>query len=338
VRSAGGGVSQSFRQRLNQAFRGRIAGLAGGSGRRGRKNPRPRPPEDLHPEPTAWTGPERLQAVPGQRARFVMQCNAVDGFVPDRGEVTVEGDSEFTASVGDLRRGRLQIALEFADDAPLGESQLQIKLSFLRDAGGYAELGWPIKLELLNELPERRPSGAGTRRRRDQGELAFLWMSSNEENDWTADTVGELQELTGDQLAEADPETYGDLRGEDAEIPTVCLNGEFRDFAAYKRGVVRRVGDEAFKGRAERYALASGIAVANLYQREQELARKHRQWEEAKQSGSNGGEEPEKPMSEGQKQRALEQAARGVVALLPDFDALLGEDVEADERETVTAA
>lgn len=333
VRRAGGGVSQNFRRRLNQAFRGRIGGLSGGTRTRPPRPPRPpRPIEDLHDEPTAWTGPETIQALPGQRRRFIMQCNAVDGFVPERAEVSIENDLDLTVSIGDLRRGRLQVAVETAEDADVGEHQISAKLSFLRTAGGYSELTWPIELDLVSEIAPPEPSGGGTRRRTDDGEIAFLWMSSSEDNDWTAETVGALEMLTGDQLAAADAETYGDLRGGTEPIPTICLNSEFRDYAAYKRGVVRRVSDEAMALRAERYALGAGVAVANLCQQEEQLKRAYREWEESREAGEDG-EEPPKPMTAEQLGRALEQAARGVVALLPDFDRLLGDAAAEEERD-----
>jgi hypothetical protein len=336
---AGGGVSQAFRRRLNQAFRGRLHGLGGGTTRRGRsKRRRRRSPEELYSEPTVWTGPSRILAVPGQRAALVMECNAVDGFVPDRGEVTIEGDGTFTTSIGDLRHGRLQVAVEFPADEVLGLKRLQAKLSYLKDAGGYAELGWPVEVELVEKLPERKGNGKGTRGRREKGEIAFLWQSANSEDDWTGNIPGDLQFLAGDHLADADPGTYGDLRGETGRIPTVCLNRDFQDLAAYLRGALSRgASDDAIEGRKERYALAVGSAVANLYQGEQELESKYREWEDEQRTGQSGEDEPPRPMTEEQRQRALEQAARGVVALLPDFDALLGEAVEEDERDAVAA-
>jgi hypothetical protein len=40
-------------------------------------------------------------------------------------------------------------------------------------------------------------------------------------------------------------------------------------------------------------------------------------------------------MTDEQKQRAYREAVRGVIALLPDFDVLAGEEVAADERELI---
>jgi hypothetical protein len=77
--------------------------------------------------------------------------------------------------------------------------------------------------------------------------------------------------------------------------------------------------------REERYGLGVGVTVANLELRERKIRAKHEAWE----ARQNGAEEPPKPMSTDQLHRALAEAARGVVALMPDFDQLLN---DFDER------
>ncbi len=59
--------------------------------------------------------------------------------------------------------------------------------------------------------------------------------------------------------------------------------------------------------------------MAHLYLSEQKLRDKHEAW---KLKG-NGGSEPSQPMTLDQLQRAVAEADRGVIALMPDFDALL---------------
>jgi hypothetical protein len=89
--------------------------------------------------------------------------------------------------------------------------------------------------------------------------------------------------------------------------------------------VVKHLTEASLAIREERYGLGVGVTVANLELRERKLRAKHEAWE----GRQNGAEEPPKPMSTDQLHRALAEAARGVVALMPDFDQLLN---DFDER------
>ena len=84
--------------------------------------------------------------------------------------------------------------------------------------------------------------------------------------------------------------------------------------------VVGDIGDQALNARRDRYAIAVGVTVANLSVQERKLQRRYNAWEE----GGRQGTEPESPMTEEQMRRALRESARGVIALLPDFDKVLG--------------
>lgn len=330
LRSAGRGISAALRDRLNRAIRGRNRGLSGTSTgpTPGPRPPKPRREEDLYPEPTEFIGPETVQIQPGQRRIVYMKCNAHDGFVPDKAEVEVAATPglDLSFGVGDLRRGRLQLALQVPDDAPLGEYELDISLSWMRAAGGAATLQWPLKLELVGELAPAQPRGQQGRRPASRGDFAFLWSDHESQEGWDDEVVGELQYVKGDELAAAD-KTYRDLKGAEELVPTIVLNRHFRDFAGYVRGIVTRgASDEARELREDRYAIAVGVAVANLHLREEKLKKAFAAYEQA----ANGREEPERPMSDAQIRRALAEHARGVLTLLPEFDQLLG-DVERDE-------
>ena len=84
--------------------------------------------------------------------------------------------------------------------------------------------------------------------------------------------------------------------------------------------------DPTLERRKERYAIAVGVMIANLYTREETLERRHLRWEQ----GGNGPDEPPRPMIDEQKARALAEGARGVLALMPDFDHLMAM-VEPDD-------
>jgi hypothetical protein len=329
LKSSGRGISASLRDRLNRAIRGRNRGLSGTSSgpTPGPRPPRPRHDEELYPEPTEFVGPETLQLKPGQRRIAYMKCNAEDGFVPDTAEVEVAATPGIDVSfgVGDLRRGRLQLALQVPEDAALGEYELDISLSWMRAAGGAARLHWPVKLELVSELEPAQPRGNQGRRPASRGDFAFLWSDHDSQEGWDDEVVGELQYIKGEELAAAD-KTYRDLEGVEELVPTIVLNRRFRDFATYVRGIVGRgASDEARELREDRYGIAVGVAVANLHLREEKLKKALAAYEQA----ANGRDEPERPMNDSQMRRALAEHARGVLTLLPEFDQLLG-DVERE--------
>lgn len=333
LRSSGEEISNALRDRLNRAIRSRGGGL---SGRRAGPAPRPRPPaprrpDELYPEPTEFVGPETAELVPGERRIIYMKCNAEDGFVPERGEVEVAVADGLVLSfgVGDLRRGRLQLALAVPEDAPLGAHAVEINLAWMRAAGGSAILTWPLALELVSEVAATPPRGAQGRRPASRGEFAFLWSTPDSQEGWDDQVVGELQYIKGAELAAASP-TYRDLKGVEEPVPTIVLNERFADFFNYTRGIVARASDEALALRKERYAIAVGVAVANLHLREELLKKAYAAYEQ----GANGRDEPERPMNEAQMRRALAEHARGVLTLLPEFDQLLG-DVE---REAIAVA
>ena len=137
---------------------------------------------------------------------------------------------------------------------------------------------------------------------------------------WGDDIVGELQEMKGSDLADK-MQVYADLKDIDDPIPTLVLNREFADWHAYRRGIAKRLSDNQLAIRDERYGLGVGIAVANLEQRERAIRKKWDAWK----AKENGVEEPPRALDPAQMQRALGETARGVVALMPDFDALLND-------------
>jgi hypothetical protein len=331
---AGGDVSSSLRDRLNRAVRARVPGLGGpgsggGSGTNKRKPPKPKPEAELYPEPTSFTGPDRIEVLPGRRKTFHMQCNAVDGFVPDSGTVNViagVGSPPLQFGVGDLRRGRLQVSLIVAAEAPVGASELEVALAWSRVDGERAELRWPLAVEIVDEPKIPKPPRKGKNKgKRKHGDVAFIWAS--ESQGWDNAMVGELQQIKGCDLAESHPKTYGDLKNVEDQIPTVVLNDKFKELAAYMDSIAPKVSDQALEMRKEKYALAVGVTVANMWVQEEKLRKAHRRWEEEK-----NGEEPERPMSEAQIQRALVEDARGVIVLLPEFDTAIG-DVGQSEDE-----
>lgn len=323
-------ISKAFRDRLNRALTTKVPGIGitNNPGTRP-KPPKPRPVTDLYPEPTTLTGPEEVTLVLGSRATAYLEINAIDGFVPDRGTITVTttaGAPVIATGVGDLRKGRLALTVQSSAAAP-GFSEVEVSLDWLRSSGGLGLMTWPMRVNLVTSIeprpkpdPKPDPKTGGAEGKQSSGSIAFMWVNGPDLG-WDEGFVGELQEIKGSDLADTRPETYGDLKGVDATIPTIALNRQFADFAGYLRTVAKRSSDAALAAREERYALGVGVAVANLSLGEKKVLRKHDAW----QARQNGVEEPPKPMTPEQQQRALRETARGIVTLMPDFDAILGD-------------
>jgi hypothetical protein len=331
--ASGVGVSADLRDRINRAVRSKMPGLlgAGAGAGAGSTPPKAKPVEELYEEPTTFVGPERIEVLPGHRKTFYMQCNARDGFIPERGDIQLiagVGSPPLQFGRGDLRRGRLQVSLCVAAEAPLGTSQLELGLVWESDGAGRRELRWPVEVSVAAEPKVPTPPNTGKPKKQGpRGDIAFLWADHKTQPDWNDAIVGELQPIKGRVLAELAPETYKDLKRVDAEIPTIVLNRDFKELATYLKSVVGDIGDQALNARRDRYAIAVGVTVANLSVQERKLQKRYNAWEE----GGRQGTEPERPMTEEQTRRALRESARGVMALLPDFDKLLSGRTEADK-------
>lgn len=323
-----GTVTASFRRRLNRWLNSKVPGLTSKTGGgRGPRPPKGKDPEELHPEPTAMTGPEQVTLVMGERASAYMEINAVDGFVPDRGEVSLEGPEPLPmVGVGDLRKGRLHLTLIATRELTEKPIDAVVTLSWVRANGGLGQIEWPMTINVVSEVkpkPSGQPAG-GKGTTKDGGDVAFVWVRG-QNMDWDPDVVGAFENLTGDQLSAYDD--YKELAGDPQHFPTIMLNQDFADWAAYIKTVMEKGASDAVKERRkEKYGLAVGVTVANLMDREGKLEAKMDRW----QARQNGNEAPPLAMTMEQRNRALAEAARGVVALMPDFDELL-EDVEKGE-------
>jgi hypothetical protein len=133
--------------------------------------------------------------------------------------------------------------------------------------------------------------------------------------------AGDLQYLKGEDLAGLNPPAYGHLRDIHESLPTIVLNQDFPDWLAYRQVVHPKLTDEGWRGREDNYGLALGVAIARLFLNEEKVRTRYDRWR------MRGGDppEPSQPMTPDQLNRAIAEAARGVIALMPDLDQLLGD-------------
>lgn len=330
-------MSKDFLDRLNRAIATKIPSLEILLNKKG-THPRPKPPkpqDDLYPEPTAFTGPAGVTILPGETHTFYMSINAVDSFVPDRGTIALDvpADAELTLAVGDLRRGRVQLSLAAGAEAALGTHQGTLMLSWLRAAGGVAEIRWMLNVSVLKERPvppppdpNKKKDGVGEKHGVKKSIVALVWnqLECQKDSGWTEETAGDMQQLSGAALAAYDEALYGNLKDVDTDIPTIVLNEDYALWRAYGRGSAVK-SDAALKVRKERYAIAVGTIIANTWARENAIEKVHKAWGDR---GANG-DEPTKAMDEGQRRRAASEGARGILVVLPDFDRMASELEEA---------
>ena len=323
LQDSSGTVTAAFRKRLNRWLKAKVPGLApSGSNNPGPRPPKGKSPEDLHPEPTMMTGPQRVTLLLGGRASAYMELNAVDGFVPERGEITLEGPEPLPlVGVGDLRKGRLHLTLTATAELTEKPIDAVVALSWMRSNGGLGRIEWPLTIDVVGDI-KPKPTGhsKGEKKPTNDGEVAFVWVPGRK-MEWENEVVGTFEELTGDQLSAYGGE-YAALAGDPNKVPTIILNQDFADWATYLKSVITRGATDAMKDRRrEKYGLAVGVTVANLVERERKLETKMDDW----QARQNGTDAPPAAMTAEQLNRAMAEAARGVVALMPDFDELLGD-------------
>jgi len=311
--SGGADISPTFLRKLNQAITIKQVGVVRVPADVSDPPP-PAVPEDLYEEPTYLTGPEHARVLVGGRTAVFLQANANDGFVPLRGSIEVtspDGPLPCTFAFGDLRRGRMRIGITAHDNTQPGVYPLDFDLTWIDDHDTVKVLTWTVKVEVVTELPAKTSSNSNNKVA-DSGSIAFMWARL-EEFDQRIDVAGKLELMSGRILAEKSPSLYKHLKNLDS-VPTIVMNEKFKDWAAYYEKIVKSKSDETASARKERYGIAVGSAVATIWSAEQRLERA------AQEAADDGRSIDEHGMTVEQRHRAVTQAARTALVLLPDFD------------------
>lgn len=328
LRAQSGGPTANIARRIARALTvrgftvggaGSSGGPGGGGGAGGRSGTR-RKPITLHDDPTRLEGPATAEAEIGKTRFLTYILDAHDDFLGTRGELHVECDNPVIGSrditIGPPHNGRVRVSVAIPEDADPATHTLTITLDgWMRKAGGLGEtLRTETKLALV---PHIEPSGAGKGRptgggKGDQGaaagnNVAVLWDDHDDETPregWTAATVGAVEAIPANLLAEVEP-GYADLASlGDTNIPNIVLNAGYTPWKTYLHSRTKTLTDtDAVK---ERYATGIGVHLLLL---EQELA---------KRPANN----PPDPDLEAISKRA---AARAVLSVLPAFDELARE-------------
>ncbi len=321
IRSTGDSRSTiRIAHRISQALK--VRGFAmnsagesgGGSGRSGAK--RKAVPIDLYTDPTTLEGPARIVAEEGRTKWATYTLNAVDDFMPRRGELTVTcthpdiNGREIT--VGQLRSGRVRISIAVPAGIEHGDYQLEVTLKdWTRSAGGVGPtLSWSTELQIVEEL-ERRPTGPGKSAGKSGGGegsyVALIWSTLEQQVEWDKSSVGDVQPVAASDLAASQPD-YEELASlGDKEIPTLILNKEYAPLKQYISSRASAVEERTLDACRERYAVGAGVGLLMLDKEEQRRVKSH------------------EPIPDGWMARAKDAVARGILVMMPEFDALARE-------------
>ena len=298
----------------------RALSLKGGKAPATGKGDRPRrdrpvpPPRDLHDEPTELLGPNEVVAVRGRTKGVYFSVDAVDDFIPRSAEVFVscdhlDIDPATDITVGRLRGGRLRVAIAVPPDAEITAAELTVQVSSWVARSGGRKGPLELKSRLRVVEPHDRPDAGGARGVTGAavpGRVALVWTSHDTEEGWGSQTVGEVERIEADSLAEVASE-YAALAGSHFEVLLVKLNEEFGPLKAYTALRAHEVGDEGVARAKDRYAVGVGVDMLVLDQHVTALT---------KQGVS---------LDDAWIEAARTSAARGVLAIMPDYDRLAAE-------------
>jgi hypothetical protein len=289
--------------------------FSGGSGAR-RKS---RPPLTLLTDPTKIDGPATLRLEVGQTRGQHFTVNAIDDFFrQQRGELQIEAGAEFpfesvseVVAIGQPHNGYVRLSFAIPDGFEGISFDLKLSLrGWSRSSGGVGkDLEHTFSVSLVNELPGRG-TGAGSKATGSRGgnddgrggHAVLLW-SNEAGRGWKPTHVGEIERIPASSIASLHSD-YADLASlGDSEVDCITLNSEYQPLVNYLNARAEAISSlEQLRGR-----FAVGVAVQMLVLAE----------EEAKFRGIQGP-----VLDERARQAAYRAAARGVLAVLPEFDRL----------------
>lgn len=315
-------IRRSNRDRSTADLSERIAKAAEARGWRATSSPdggrrrRPARPLELLDDPTSLTGRPSLRLERGRTHGVYYSLNARDGFIPTRAQCRIttthlDIDPDEDVTVGELRRGRLRVSLAVPPDAELTTAVLTLRVEqWLSNQGGLRDaLEAEASIDIVGEDDRPKPPAPKPKNGRQAGgtmPIATMWTTHEDEPDWGANTPGEAELVQASTFAELGDD-YKRFARVDGDGLLLKLNEDFSPLKAYTSMRARRIGDEGVRRIKDRYALGLGVymVVANEQQRR----------------AGESGDPPNEDLIAG----ARRAAAQAILAMLPEFDALIAE-------------
>ena len=314
-------IRRSNRDRSTVDLSERIAKAAATRGWRAtprqenRRRRRPARPAELLDDPTSLTGRASARLERGRTHGIHFSLNARDGFVPTRAECLISTshldiDPDEDLTVGELRNGLLRVSVAVPADAELTTAVLTLRVGpWLSVQGGLREvLEAETSIEIVDEdeLPKPPPRPEDPRQTGGTMPLATIWTTHEDESEWGANTPGEAELVPASTFAELDDDyqRYATATGDGLLLK---LNEEFTPLKAYTSMRAEKTGDEGVRRLKDRYALGLGVFLVVTGEHE-------------RRSGESG------QLANAEFVAASRRAAaQAVLAMLPEFDALIAE-------------
>ena len=277
---------------------------------------RPPRPETLLDDPTELKGQDSKRLARGRTHGLSYSLNAKDGFVPTRARCRVttshlDIDPEEDLTVGDLRNGRIRVSVAVPADAELATESITLRVEeWLTVQGGLRRaLEATTQVEIVDEGDREKlqpPKPPKDRRKPAPAPLATVWTTHESEQEWGANTPGQVERVPISTFAEVGGE-YKDFANVEGDGLLIKLNEEFAPLKSYASMRAQSIGDEGVARLKDRYALGLGVYMVVADEQRRRLG------------------EPGEPPDEELVAASLLAAAQGVLAMLPEFDALIAE-------------
>lgn len=332
--------TRGISEQIRRAFSARgFASVAGGSGtsgaggenRSGGGGGTRRPKEiELHDDPTLIEGPHSIQLELGRTRGQRFTVDATDGFfLHGRGELRVESGRGFPfvnvsdiVTVGRPHAGRVRLSFAIPDGYDETSFELTLAMrNWARLAGGMGpDIEHTFTVSLVEQIAGtgtgdgRKPTGSTDSGGSGRGANAVVLWVNGADRDWQPTYVGELDRVPAADVASLRSE-FADLSSLGShEIDCITLNSDYHPLVRYLTGRAETLTQASIDLTRNRYAVGVGVEMLVFADEEQKLDKQGRQLgDEARSAASRA-------------------AARGVLAVLPEFDRLaqLADDVNAD--------
>lgn len=297
------------------------AGGSGGGSTSGGSGGGKRKVIKLVSDPTFVGGPETAQLVIGQTRFLTFHVNATDDFFESgRGAISLSADERVpfelsdVVAVGLVRSGYFRVGIGVPDGMDEVEFELRLHIrNWTKVSGGLGpDIEHICRMTLVEDIPGtgtgkgKKPTGNSGSAGVGQGSnVVLLWDSPANRSDWMIGTVGEIEEMEAQSVATASPE-FSDLSplGETL-VQCLTLNEEYGPLSAYLNARAETVGGLAIEEMKARYAVGVGVEMLVLDEEMRKLEKR---------------DEP--TASQAILESAYRAAARGTLAVLPEFDQL----------------
>jgi hypothetical protein len=272
-------------------------------------------------DPTAIRGPATVRLKIGETRFLSFSVNARDEFFESgRGHLEISADARIpfelseVVAVGPVRNGYFRVGIGVPDGLEDTEFELTLSLkNWTKSTGGLGEdITYSCAVSLVTEIPGTG-EGAGAKPTGTPGPLAvgtgssvvLVWSDPSLQDGWTEGTVGNVEEIEAQTIAASNVE-FADLASMgETLVQCLILNELYGPLTAYLGARANSVGAAAVEEMKGRYAVGVGVEMLVLQEETIKMEKRH---------------EPGAP--DAFFDAAYRAAARGTLAVLPEFDAL----------------